>query len=109
LQQYTNWRQTWSHVVPDFWTASPFSGVLLYDPIAGHVEIYDTDGGGNISVSPIAQRATGSTWTHLVPGWFHPINHICTHYNSVLFYSQLTGTAELWATDGVGGGQRGLT
>jgi hypothetical protein len=99
LQRYTNWRHSWSHVVPGYYSGSgvnaAYSGVLLYDPIAGYVAIYSTDGHGNLSVSPIAEIAsTRGTWTHIVPGFF--TRSRCT---SVLLYSRTEGIAEIWSID----------
>jgi hypothetical protein len=101
LQRYTNWRQSWSHVVPGYYPSATCdgpsancSGILLYDPIAGYVAIYSTDGNGNISLAPVVEKDTRTTWTHIIPGFF-----TTSLFTSVVFYSQSDGYAEIWTFD----------
>jgi hypothetical protein len=98
LQRYDNWRQSWSVIVPGYFSTANlygnYSGVLLYDPIAGYVAVYSTDGNGNISVGPIAQKYTRTTWTHVVPGYF-----TTSLLTSLVLYSQSEGYAEVWTFD----------
>jgi hypothetical protein len=96
LQRYTNWRQSWSQIVPGYYyyLDSTYSGVLLYDPTAGYVAIYSTDGSGSISIAPIIEQYTRTTWTHIVPGFF-----TTSLLTSLVFYSQSEGYAEVWMID----------
>jgi hypothetical protein len=96
LQRYTNWRQSWSQIVPGYYNYldSTYSGVLLYDPSAGYVAIYSTDGNGKISIAPIIERYTRTTWTHIIPGFF-----TTSLLTSLVFYSQSEGYAEIWTMD----------
>ena len=96
LQEYSDWRQSWTFVVPGVFGDSGYDGLLLYDQQAGFGAIYDTDGQGNLILlheDPTWRK----TWSHIVVAPFTD-----SPYSGVLFYDQSAGFGAIYETDGHG-------
>jgi hypothetical protein len=94
---HPGWHTGWTHVVPGFFSNSPFSGLFCYDQANNTAAVYDTDGFGNVRL--LNANSTGrTTWTYVVVGRFtdNPF------YASVLLYDQGAGFAAFYSTDGAG-------
>jgi len=70
LAEYSDWRNSWTHIIAGSFTSSPFSGLLFYEGETGYAELYETDGAGGIGNGPIKTYNFGKNWTHLVAGDF---------------------------------------
>jgi hypothetical protein len=102
LSFFTNWRKTWTHIVPGKFSgpANPYDGLLLYDSNSGDIEFCSSDGqGGILRFGSLPGWRPG--WTHIVRGRFH-----YGLYTDLLFYDQVTGIAQVYQTDGEGGLQK---
>lgn len=97
LRQHTDWRSTWSHIIPGNFSGSGFTDLLLYDPKAGHGNFYTTDGQGGIS---LLRQHTGwwSTWRMIIPGNFGGNN-----FTDLLLFDPTSHQGFFFTTDGQGG------
>jgi len=90
-------RTTWTHVIPGLFGPSGFTGLLLYDQLAGFGRFYDGNGEGDLILqSEYSDWRT--SWTHIVAGRFVA----SSPYSSLFFYSAIENYGEIWATDGKG-------
>ena len=48
LKEHTNWRQSWTHILPGNFGGDGHTDLLFYDPTAGEGEFWTTDGRGGI-------------------------------------------------------------
>lgn len=90
-------RTTWTLIVPGNFGPSGFTGLLLYDRVAGFGRFYDSDGQGNLLLRS-EYSGWRTSWTHIVAGRF--VASSC--YSAVFFYDAAEGYAEIWAIDGTG-------
>jgi hypothetical protein len=97
LNEFSDWRSSWSIIVPGHFGGDSWSDLLFYDPTAGQGEFYTTDGAGHIALLR-AQPDWRTTWDLIVPGNFGGDGH-----TDLLFYDRETGFAQFYATDGGGG------
>jgi len=98
LKQHTNWRNSWSHIVPGkFGSNLPNRDLLFYDRAAGVGEFYRTDGNGNLQM---LKQHTGwrKTWSLIVPGRYGEFGSD----DGLLFYDRAAGVGEFYRTDGHG-------
>ena len=95
--RYTDWRTTWSQIIPCNFSPSPTTDLLFYDPSSGTGEFYHTDGTGLV-LPPFARYTDWrTTWSQIIPGKFSD-----SPYTDLLFYDPSTGTGEFYHTDGGG-------
>ncbi len=92
LTAYTDWRNTWTHIVSGKFSASPYSGLLFYDQNSGYAEFYETDGQGGITFLR-SHSGWRQSWTHIVPGAFFGPDR-----TGLLFYDQQAGYAAIYDT-----------
>jgi Pregnancy-associated plasma protein-A len=97
LNGHTDWRRTWSSIVPGRFGGSAATDLLFYEAATGTGEFYTTDGSGHVSLQR-AHQDWRRTWTSIVPGDFGGSGH-----TDLLFYEAATGTGEFYQTDGTGG------
>ena len=97
LATHTNWRSSWTQIIPGNFGGSGFTDLLFYDAAGNTGEFYTTDGQGGIS-----QLATHtnwrSSWTQIIPGNFGG-----SGFTDLLFYDAAGNTGEFYTTDGQGG------
>ena len=97
LATHTNWRSSWTQIIPGNFGGSGFTDLLFYDAAGNTGEFYTTDGQGGIS-----QLATHtnwrSSWTQIIPGDFGG-----SGFTDLLFYDAAGNTGEFYTTDGQGG------
>ena len=93
---HTNWRNSWSLIVPGKFSDGPYTDLLFYDPVAGTGEFWQCDGKGNLSLIG-SNPDWNSDWSIIVPG-----NFSGGKYTDLLFYEPSTGTGEFWSPDGRG-------
>jgi hypothetical protein len=74
-----------------------YADILTYERTSQQLRFYSTDGRGNRTAvgPPIAAH---HNWTHITPGIFTPTGA----YTDLLFYDQVAGVGEFYATDGAG-------
>ncbi len=100
LKRYTNWRTTWTQIVPGrFGGVGPFSDLLFYDQNAGVAEIYSTDGQGNITLMN-SYGDWDTEWDLIVPGNFGGTPQ--TQQTDLLLYSRARGAAAFFDVSGRG-------
>lgn len=94
LKEHTNWRQSWTHILPGNFGGDGHTDLLFYDPTAGEGEFWTTDGRGGIR---LLRKQTGwrTTWTKIIPGAFGGSAGI----TDLLFYEAATGTGQFYATE----------
>jgi hypothetical protein len=93
LATYTNWRTTWTLIVPVHFSRARHADVLFYDAQDGLGELYTTNGLGELN--PITRRYTDwrTTWSIIVP-----LALTGTGYSDLLFYDRTAGIGELYRT-----------
>src|SRR5262249_42599790 len=96
LREHSDWRQSWTFIIPGVFGNSGYDGLLLYDQQAGFGAIYDTDGRGNLILLDSHPRWR-KTWSHILVAPFTD-----SPYSGVLFYDQSAGFGAIYATDGHG-------
>jgi hypothetical protein len=103
--RFTDWRRTWSAIVPILPldvasdTGLSFSSILFYDRSAGHGEFYATDGQGHLS--RVARHTDWRrTWNLIVPFTQSTSD---ANRTVLVFYDRKAGHGELYAVDGHGG------
>jgi hypothetical protein len=94
LRGHSNWRGSWSLIVPGQFGGDGHTDLLFYDRGAGYAEFYTTDGRGGITLLR-AQPGWRTTWDLIVPGNFGGNGN-----TDLLFYDRETGTGQIYATDG---------
>jgi hypothetical protein len=94
LSTYTDWRTTWTLIVPMHFSGARHSDVLFYNAAAGLGELYSTNGLGELN--PIVHRYTDwrTSWSIIVAGSFTG-----TGFSDLLFYDRAAGTGEFYRTD----------
>jgi hypothetical protein len=94
LSTYTDWRTTWTLIVPMHFSGARHSDVLFYNAAAGLGELYSTNGLGELN--PIVHRYTNwrTSWSIIVAGSFTG-----TGFSDLLFYDRAAGTGEFYRTD----------
>jgi hypothetical protein len=94
LSTYTDWRTTWTLIVPMNFSRARHSDVLFYNANAGLGELYSTNGLGELN--PIVRRYTNwrTTWSIIVAGSFTG-----DQFSDLLFYDAAAGTGEFYRTD----------
>jgi hypothetical protein len=100
LGQHTNWRTTWTQIIPGNFGGSGRTDLLFYDPSSGTGEFYTTDGSGGMTLLQ-AHTNWRTTWAQIIPGQFGG-----DEYTDLLFYdptAQPTAIGEFYKTDGHGG------
>src|SRR4051794_12191564 len=98
LAENPGWRTSWSTIVTGRFSASSFSGLLFVEEGTGYAELYDTDGSGRLTGSPVATfdpLGGRSTWTHVVPGLFGP-----SSFTGLLLYDANEGLGRFYGNDG---------
>jgi hypothetical protein len=93
LNIYTNWRHTWTHIIPGSFGGDRFTDLFFYDAASGVGEFYATDGHGGISL--LKQVTLPANIKMIVPGSFGG-----SGYTGLLMYSGATG--DFYTTDGSG-------
>jgi hypothetical protein len=70
LSTHTNWRSSWTQIIPGEFGGSRFlTDLLFYDAGAGTGEFYTTDGQGGIT--QLSQHTNWrSSWTQIIPGTY---------------------------------------
>jgi hypothetical protein len=95
LRTHTDWRSSWTHIVPgNFSGGDDLTDLLLYDPTAGEGEFYKTDGSGGIA---LIRKQTGwrSSWTHIIAGAFGG----SAGSTDLLFYDRAAGGGQFYAVE----------
>ena len=95
LNQYTNWRNSWSLIVPGHFSDNAYGDLLFYDRTHGVGQFYHTDAHG-LAGAPFATYTNWrTTWSVIVPGHFSN-----SAYTDLLFYDPTgdSGVAELYHT-----------
>jgi hypothetical protein len=94
LNTYTDWRTTWTSIVPLHFTRGRYADLLFYNAHAGLAELYGTNGAGELT--PIVKRYTDwrTTWSIILAGNFS--GH---QFSDLLFYDPRAGTGEFYTTD----------
>jgi len=94
LNTYTNWRTTWTLIVPMHFSRARHSDVLFYNADAGLGELYSTNGLGELN--PIVRRYTDwrTSWSIIVAGSFTG-----NEFSDLLFYSRAAGIGEFYRVD----------
>jgi hypothetical protein len=94
LSTYTDWRTTWTLIVPMHFSGARHSDVLFYNAAAGLGELYSTNGLGELN--PIVHRYTNwrTSWSIIVAGSFTG-----TGFSDLLLYDRAAGTGEFYRTD----------
>jgi hypothetical protein len=93
LQTHSNWRTTWTHVIPGQFGGDGFTDLLFYEASSGTGEFYATDDQGGLR--QLAQHANWRTsWRHIVPGSFGGNSR-----TDLLFYDAAAGTGEFYTTN----------
>jgi hypothetical protein len=98
LKRFTNWRHTWTQIVPGNFSAGElyYTDLLFYDRMAGEGVFYATDGSGGLRL--IKEYSNWRrTWARIVPGQFGG-----TDYTDLVFYDSSVGQGEIYTTDGSG-------
>jgi hypothetical protein len=96
LQAHSNWRASWTQIVPGSFGGSGHTDLLLYDAVAGVGVFHTTDGAGN--TKPIQEHSNWRTsWTQIIPGDFGG-----DPYTDLLFYDAAAGFGAFYTTDGAG-------
>ncbi len=85
------WRKTWQAIVPGNFGGGPHTDLLFYDRSQGTVEIYTTDGQGNIALLKAYSGTWGKNWDLVVPGTFSG-----GAYTDLLFYDRTAGTGAFY-------------
>jgi hypothetical protein len=96
IAEHTNWRRTWTRIVPGKFSGENYTDLLFYEAASGTLEFHATDGTGQLRL--IGQHTTRTTWTQIIPGNFGG-----SGYTDLLFYDPSSGTGEFYTTDGSGG------
>jgi hypothetical protein len=97
LSSYTDWRRSWTLVIPgNFSNGNTFTDLLFYDKNAGQGEFYSTYL-GNITLLE-AYSDWRATWDLIVPGIFNP-----SPWTGLLFYDRVARVGQFYSTDGHGG------
>ncbi len=98
LSTYTDWRTTWTLIVPMHFSRARHSDVLFYNANAGLGELYSTNGLGELN--PIVRRYTNwrTSWSIIVTGSFTG-----TGFSDLLFYGRAAGIGEFYRVDKQGG------
>jgi hypothetical protein len=97
LMGYTDWRSSWTIVVPGDFNGDGITDLLFYDPAANTGEFYSTDGNGRIW-RLATHTDWNSTWDMIIPGNFNG-----DAFTDLLFYDREAGIGSFWTTDGAGG------
>jgi hypothetical protein len=94
LSTYTDWRTTWTLIVPMHFSRARHSDVLFYNASAGLGELYSTNGLGELN--PIVRRYTNwrTTWSIILAGSFTG-----NGFSDLLFYARAAGIGEFYRTD----------
>jgi hypothetical protein len=111
LTEHTNWRTTWTRIVPgEFGGQRGATDLLLYERPTGTAEIWTTDGAGGIAL--VRQHTDWRrTWTQIVTGRFaaRPATSPIVleppgapRRSDVLLYDRAAGEIELHAVDPLG-------
>ena len=67
----TDWRTTWSLIVPGYFGGGHgFTDLLFYDPVSGQGEFWATDGHGNVHQIGATNTGWRPTWSLIIPGFF---------------------------------------
>src|SRR5262249_14772116 len=110
LKEHTNWRQTWTRIVPGNFGGAPgrfpgrnYTDLLFYEAASGTLEFYATDGTGNLTdgrgnFRPLGQHTTRGSWAQIIPGNFGGTSG----RTDLLFYDPSDGSVEFHTTDGSG-------
>jgi hypothetical protein len=71
-QPHTNWRSSWTQIIPGRFRDGTFglTHLLFYDAGAGTGEFYTTDGQGGISGLGQPHSNWRSSWARIIPGRF---------------------------------------
>ena len=91
----TDWRKSWSLIVPGKFSNGPFSDLLFYDPSAAT---------GILAHRRPRQRFPDRRQQRLAQGLVdhRPGQFLGRTVHRLLFYEPATGTGEFWRTDGRG-------
>jgi hypothetical protein len=93
---HTNWRNSWSIIVPGSFAAPGSMDLLFYEASHGAGEFYSIDGRGNISL--IRGYSTFRTsWSIILTGKFSN-----SASSDLLFYDPIGATGEFYSIDGRG-------
>ncbi len=94
LSTYTDWRTTWTSIVPLHFTRGRHADLVFYNAHAGYAELYSTNGAGELT--PLVRQYTdwGTTWSIILAGNFS--GH---QFSDLLFYDRGAGTGEFYTTD----------
>src|SRR5579884_3344697 len=94
LKRYTNWRTTWTQIVPGhFGGPGPYNDLLFYDRSAGVGNFYTTDGLGNLTLLN-GHTDWSADWDVIVAGNFG-LNK--TGRSDLLMYSRARNTAAFYS------------
>jgi len=93
---HSNWRSTWSQIVPGSYAAPGSMDLLFYEPSDGYGEFYKTDGKGNITLLA-THNNWRTSWSIILSGNFSD-----SPYDDLLFYDPVNGVGEFYRTDGKG-------
>jgi hypothetical protein len=98
LNTYTDWRTTWTLILPMHFSRARHSDLLFYNADAGLGELYSTDGSGGLN--PIVRRYTNwkTTWSIIATGSFTG-----SGFTDLLFYDRAAGVGEIYHADKQGG------
>ncbi len=94
LSTYTDWRTTWTLIVPMHFSGARHSDIVFYNAGAGLGELYSTNGLGELT--PIVRRYTNwrTSWSIIVAGSFTG-----NGFSDLLFYSRTAGLGEFYQVD----------
>lgn len=92
----SNWRNSWSLIVPAGFTKNSPLDLLFYDASAGVGEVYKTGNLGQIN-RLAAYNHWRNTWSIILPGKFSS-----SQYVDLMFYDPSAGHGEFYHTNGRG-------
>ncbi len=93
LRTHSNWRTSWTHVIPGQFGGDGLTDLLFYDASSGTGEFYAVDSQGRIRQLAVHTNWRTS-WRHIIPGNFGGNSR-----TDLLFYDPAAGTGEFYATD----------
>lgn len=96
ISSQTNWRNSWSMIVPGSFTAPEAMDLLFYEASHGAAEFYTSDGRGNMSLIR-AYNTFRTSWSIILTGKFSDSSS-----SDLLFYDPVGSTGEFYSVDSGG-------
>ena len=85
LAIHTNWRSSWTQIIPGNFGGNGFTDLLFYDAAANTGEFYTTNGRGGITLAEDLHRLALARGRQIVPGEFaSETNCMVVHFKSLL-------------------------